>query len=76
MTFVRCPSPTCHDKLQDFQDLKGDPEIAAAELVLLPKLKKGDHFVAKAFHRCHNGSCRRVQKKNDWQVGTYLPEGF
>jgi hypothetical protein len=75
MAFVRCPSPTCHDRLQDFRDLKGDAEVAAAELVLLPKLE-GDRFVAKAFHRCGNGSCRRVQKKMDWRVGAYLPEGF
>jgi hypothetical protein len=61
--------------LQDFRDLKGDAEITAAELALLPKLE-GDRFVAKAFHRCQNDGCRRVQKKNDWRVGAFLPTGF
>jgi hypothetical protein len=76
MAFVRCPSPTCHDRLQDFRDLKGDAEVTAAESALRPELEEGEHFVAKAFHRCQNGSCRRVQKKNNWRVGAYLPEGF
>ncbi|MGW0333923.1 hypothetical protein ACWD0J_18985 [Streptomyces sp. NPDC003011] len=75
MTFVRCPSPTCHDRLQDFRDLKGDAEITAAELALLPKLED-DRFVAKAFHRCQSDGCRRVQKKTDWRVGAFLPTGF
>lgn len=74
MTFVRCPSPTCHDRLQDFRDLEGEAEITAAGKVLGPRLKKGEHFVAKAFHRCGQDGCRRVQKKTDWQLGAYLPE--
>ncbi|MGI5454848.1 hypothetical protein ACQEWB_17065 [Streptomyces sp. CA-249302] len=74
MAYVRCPSPTCHDGLQNFTDLKG-AEVPAAGLVLLAALD-GERFVPKAFHRCRNDSCRRVQKKTNWQVGGYLPEGF
>ncbi|MGW3137909.1 hypothetical protein [Streptomyces sp. NPDC001139] len=75
MTHVRCPSPTCQKlPLQEFTDLKG-AEIAAAKTVMLSVLED-EQFVAKAYHRCRHEGCRRIQKKEKWWVGGYLPEGF
>ena len=73
MAYVRCPN--CKDSMQYFRDLQGEAEKAAAEGVLKPHLK-GKPFVAKAYHRCENGGCRRIQRKDDWDVGATLPEGF
>jgi hypothetical protein len=61
--------------LQDFRDLRGEAEIAAAEAALRPVL--GDAFFAPtAYHRCQGDGCRRVQKKTNWRVGAYLPPEF
>ncbi|MEU7060344.1 hypothetical protein [Streptomyces sp. NPDC046197] len=74
MASVRCPSPTCHDTMQDFRDLR-DTEAGAAEEALRPEL--GDrHFAPTAFHRCEADGCRRVQSKTNWRLGAYLPPGF
>ncbi|WP_158973202.1 hypothetical protein [Streptomyces griseus] len=75
MAYVRCPSPTCNDRLTDFRDLQSEAEIEGARQVLLPMLD-GGHFVAKAFHRCGTDGCRRVQRKDNWRVGTFLPAGL
>ncbi|MFF3329527.1 hypothetical protein ACFYWX_08170 [Streptomyces sp. NPDC002888] len=61
--------------MTEFRDLRGDEEITAAGVVLLPLLD-GDHFVAKAFHRCGADGCRRIQRKDNWRVGAFLPTGF
>ncbi|MFF9812142.1 hypothetical protein [Streptomyces sp. NPDC014006] len=74
MANVRCPSPTCKDRIQHFRDLRGE-EVAAAGPALAAKLD-GEMFVARAFHRCTAAGCRRVQAKTRWWVGGYLPEEF
>jgi hypothetical protein len=73
MAYVRCPN--CGDTMQDFRDLRGEAESAAAELALRPALN-GQPFVAKAYHRCDNGGCRRIQRKDNWRSGATLPEGL
>ncbi|MDF3297546.1 hypothetical protein [Streptomyces tropicalis] len=74
MSTVRCPSPTCHDTMQEFRGLR-DGEITAAGDVLLPLLD-GRRFAPSAYHRCTAGGCRRVQSKNNWRLGGFLPPGF
>ncbi|MEW2245972.1 hypothetical protein ACFW6K_00065 [Streptomyces sp. NPDC058733] len=74
MAYVRCPSPTCNDRIQKFRDLAGE-EIAAAGKALADQLD-GEAFVARAFHRCTAEGCRRVQRKTRYRVGGYLPEEF
>jgi hypothetical protein len=59
--------------MQEFRDLEGEAEKAAAERVLRPHLE-GRPFVAKAYHRCANNGCRRVQRKDHWSNGATLPE--
>lgn len=73
MAYVRCPN--CADTMQEFRELKGKAEMAAAALVLAPSLE-GQPFVAKAYHRCARAGCRRVQRKDHWSVGATLPEGL
>ncbi|MER6126433.1 hypothetical protein ABT173_28235 [Streptomyces sp. NPDC001795] len=73
MAYVRCPN--CGDTMQYFRDLQGDAEKKAAEEALKEHLE-GRPFVAQAYHRCDNGGCRRVQRKDHWKSGATLPEGF
>lgn len=74
MANVRCPSPTCKDRIQPFRELRGE-EITAAGQALAAELD-GELFVARAFHRCTAEGCRRVQRKTRYWVGGYLPEEF
>ncbi|MEV6736561.1 hypothetical protein AB0N14_06260 [Streptomyces sp. NPDC051104] len=69
--YRRCPK--CGDTMQDFRELEGDAEKAAAEEALRPILE-GHLFVAKDYHRCARPGCRRIQRKDHWRTGATLPE--
>ncbi|MZD05542.1 hypothetical protein GTW43_10655 [Streptomyces sp. SID5785] len=71
MAYVRCRN--CGDTMHEFRELEGDDEKAAARLAL-GELPAGEIFVARAYHRCTNDGCRRIQRKDRWWVGATLPE--
>lgn len=75
MSDVRCPNPTCaKGPLRRFRDLVGAEIAAAAEVMSRFASEQGERFRPAAYHRCTGTGCRRIQRKDNWQVGGNLPE--
>ncbi|MET7593790.1 MULTISPECIES: hypothetical protein [unclassified Streptomyces] len=73
---ARCPNPTCRGPLRRFKDLnKAEAEATRAVVSKYPG-ERDEKFRPQAYHRCTTKNCRRVQRKDNWQVGGNLPEGF
>jgi hypothetical protein len=72
---VRCPNPTCEKgPLRRFRDLVGAEIAAAAEVMSRFASEQGERFRPSAYHRCTGEGCRRIQRKDNWQLGGNLPE--
>ncbi|MFF7470158.1 hypothetical protein [Streptomyces sp. NPDC008092] len=74
MADVRCPN--CKGPLKEFRDLKPDEIPAAEAAVSKYPGERAERFRPQAYHRCTAPGCRRIQRKDNWQVGANLPEGF
>ncbi|AWT43265.1 hypothetical protein DMT42_13675 [Streptomyces actuosus] len=73
---VRCPNATCKGALRYFRDLREDEAAATRGVVSGYPGERDEKFRPSAYHRCTTPGCRRVQRKDNWQVGGNLPEGF